>query len=529
MWATAHTVSLEGAIGHVIDVQVDVSNGLVAAVLVGRPDTAINESRDRCRAAVQNSHFDWPVTKRITILLSPADLPKHGPHFDLAIAVAVLAASEADFPRERLDATALIGELTLDGRIRCVPGVLPMVMAAASRGIDTVYVPEPQVDEARMVDGVQVHGTRSLQQVIAALRGKEIPDAPPVEPMASAPLLSWLERDTSEPVDLADVHGMLDARFALEVAAAGGHHLLLSGPRGSGKTTLAERLPTILPLLTREEALELTAVYSLAGSLVPGASVISVPPFRAPHHSASRTAVLGGGSGQVRPGELSKAHLGVLLMDEFPLFRADVIDALREPLESGMIRISRGEADAVYPARALVVFGANPCPCGEYSPTNRDHRCECSQVARRTYQRRIRGPILDRIDITRHVEPVRRHELADAFGPPEPSAVVAERVARARDRQARRFQGADWRLNGHVHGPALKRSYPLAAPAARMLEEALINGQLTQRGVVRVHRLCWTLADLAGVDQPGLPELKVALSLRRGQPLEMSTVMRAAG
>ena len=529
MWATAHTVSLEGAIGHVIDVQVDVSNGLVAAVLVGRPDTAINESRDRCRAAVQNSRFDWPVTKRITILLSPADLPKHGPHFDLAIAVAVLAASEADFPRERLDATALIGELTLDGRIRCVPGVLPMVMAAVARGIDTVYVPEPQVDEARMVDGVRVHGTRSLRQVVAALCGKEIPDAPPVEPLTSAPLLSWLERDTSEPVDLADVHGMLDARFALEVAAAGGHHLMLSGPRGSGKTTLAERLPTILPLLTREEALELTAVHSLAGTLVPGASVIASPPFRAPHHSASRTAVLGGGSGQVSPGELSKAHLGVLLLDEFPLFRADVIDSLREPLESGMIRISRGDADAVYPARALVVFGANPCPCGEYSPTNPDHRCDCSQVARRAYQRRVRGPILDRIDITRHVEPVRRHELADALGPPEPSAVVAERVARARDRQARRFQGADWRLNGHVHGPVLKRSYPLDAPAMRALEEALINGQLTQRGAVRVHRLCWTLADLAGIDQPGLPEFKTALSLRQGRPLEMSTVMRAAG
>ncbi len=529
MWATAHTVSLEGAIGHVIDVQVDVSNGLVAAVLVGRPDTAINESRDRCRAAVQNSRFDWPVTKRITILLSPADLPKHGPHFDLAIAVAVLAASDDDFPRERLDDTALIGELTLDGRIRCVPGVLPMVMAAAARRIHTVYVPEPQVDEARMVDGVEVHGTRSLRQVIAALCGKPLPEAPPVEPLVSAPLLSWLDRDPAEPVDLADVHGMLDARFALEVAAAGGHHLMLSGPRGSGKTTLAERLPTILPTLTRDEALELTAVHSLAGALPPGTPVMTTPPFRAPHHSASRAAILGGGSGRVRPGEVSKAHLGVLLLDEFPLFRADVIDALREPLESGVIRISRGEADAVYPARALVVFGANPCPCGEYSPTNRDHQCDCGELARRNYRRRVRGPILDRIDITRHVEPVRRHELTDAFAAPESSAVVGERVAQARDRQAQRFRDVEWRLNGHVPGPVLKRLYPLAGPATGALEEALVNGRLTQRGVVRVHRLCWTLADLAGLDRPGLPELTTALRLRRGLPLDLSTVTRAAG
>jgi len=529
MWATAHTVSLEGAIGHVIDVQVDLSNGLIAAVLVGRPDTAINESRDRCRAAVQNSEFTWPVTKRITILLSPADLPKHGPHFDLAIAVAVIAAADKDFPRDRLDATALIGELTLDGRIRCVPGVLPMVMAAAARGIETVYVPEPQVDEARMVEGVRVVGIRSLRQVIAGLRDEPFPDAPPIEPLTSTPLLSWLERGPSEALDLADVHGMLDARFALEVAAAGGHHLMLSGPRGSGKTTLAERLPTILPLLTRDEALELTAVYSLAGALPAGTAMIAVPPFRAPHHSASRTAVLGGGTGQVRPGEVSKAHLGVLLMDEFPHFRADVIEALREPLESGIIRLSRGEADAVYPARALVVFGANPCPCGEYSPADRDHGCTCSEIARRAYRQRVSSPILDRIDIIRHIEPVGRHELEDTFGTPEPSAVVAERGAVARDRQARRYADADWRLNGHVHGPALKRVYPLTPPAARTLEEALISGHLTQRGAVRVHRLCWTLADLAGIAQPGSAQLDIAMRLRRGRPLDLSTVTRVAG
>jgi magnesium chelatase family protein len=525
MIATTHTVSLHGSIGHVIDVQVDLSNGVIAAVLVGRPDAAINEARDRCRSAVNNSGFEWPVTKRVTILLSPADLPKRGSHFDLAIAVGVLAAADKAFPRGRLAGAAFIGELTLDGRLRCVPGVLPMVMAAAARGIDTVYVPEPHVGEARMVEGVTVLGVRSLGQVMALLIGALPPPAPPVEPITSTPLLGWVDGTGDDDLDLRDVYGMADARYALEVAAAGGHHLMLSGPRGSGKTTLAERLPTILPDLGREDALELTAVYSLAGALAPGDGIISRPPFRAPHHSASRTAVLGGGSGQVRPGEVSKAHHGVLLLDEFPLFPIDVIDALREPLESGLIRLSRGEEDAVFPARALVVFGANPCPCGDFSPHNRDHNCICGEVARRNYRRKIRGPILDRIDITRHVEPVGTHELDDeAFGTPESSADVTERVARARAIQAARYDGHPWRLNAHVPGPVLKRVWPLAGGAAGELQKHLLDGALTHRGSVRVHRLAWTVADLAGVDQPGRDELAVALRLRRGEPLASLTV-----
>lgn len=525
MWATTHTVSLDGSVGHVIDVQVDVSNGVVASVLVGRPDVAITESRDRCRSAVHNSGCAWPSAKRVTILLSPADLPKHGPHFDLAIAVGVLAAADPDFPRARLDGLALIGELTLDGRVRCVPGVLPMAMAAAARDLDTVLVPEPQVDEAMMVPGLTVIGIRSLGQALALLVGAEPPPAPPVEPLTSAPLLSWVEAGAAEHADLADVHGMLDARYAVEVAAAGGHHLLLSGPRGSGKTTLAERLPTLLPDLGRDEALELTAVYSLAGALPPGSGIVTRPPFRAPHHSASRTAVLGGGSGRVRPGEVSKAHLGVLLLDEFPLFPADVIDALREPLESGLIRLSRGESDAVFPARPIVVFGANPCPCGEYSATGAGD-CSCEEAVRRRYRRKIRGPVVDRIDITRHVEPVRPHELHGIFGEPEPSAEVAVRVRAARERQHERYAGHPWRVNGHVPGPVLKRCWPLQERADAILTEHLLAGALTQRGAVRVHRLAWTVADLRGCDLPGEDELDVALRLRRGQPLALDTVTR---
>ncbi len=527
MVATTRTVSLQGAVGHVVDVQVDLSNGLIATALVGRPDASINEAKDRCKAAVTNSGFTWPSTRRVTILLSPADLPKRGPHFDLAIAVGVLAASDKNVPRDRLAASVMIGELTLDGRLRCVPGVLPMTMSATARGLSTVFVPEPQAAEAALVPGVRVFGVRSLEQVMAVLMDAEvIPEAPAVEPPSGSPLLTWRGDERLDDLDMADVMGMADARFAVEVAAAGGHHLMLSGPKGSGKTTLAERLPGLMPDLDPEEALELTAVHSLAGVLPEGTPCLIRPPFRAPHHSASRAGILGGGTGRVRPGEVSKAHLGVLFMDEFPLFPSDVVEALREPLEAGEISISRGEEDALYPARAMFVFACNPCPCGRYHPYSRDHDCTCSETKRRDYRRKISGPIADRIDITRFVEPVGEQQQVLPFDRPESSAVIRQRVTAARARQRARYLGLPWRLNVHAPGPWLREHGALLEPAAMRLEAEVYAGRLTRRGAVRVHRVAWTVADLAGVDRPGLDELDVALRLRNAEPLELRSLRR---
>jgi magnesium chelatase family protein len=370
-YATAHTVSLHGALGHLVDVQADISAGQAKFVMVGRPDPSLREAENRCQMAIVNSGFAWPATtRRITVLLSPADLVKRGPHFDLGVAVAILAADGVVKPAALLE-TAFIGELTLDGGLRCVTGILPMVLAASARGMRHVFVPEPQVREACMVPGMTVIGLRSLRQVVAELRGEVPPHASPVPPMSGTSLLTWRGEERLEEVDLADLQGMEDAKLAVEVAAAGGHAVLLSGPKGAGKTSLAERIPGLLPDLTPEESLELTAVHSLAGVLEPGDGFITKPPFSAPHHDASKASLVGGGSGQVRPGEISRAHAGVLFLDEFPLFRHDIIEALRQPLESGDVTVARAEESVTLPARGMLVLACNPCPCtqiSEYHP-----------------------------------------------------------------------------------------------------------------------------------------------------------------
>ena len=525
-FATTRTVSLDGVHGHLIDVQADISPGMVSTALVGRPDASITEARDRCRAALTNSGWSWPSTRRVTILLSPADLPKRGPHFDLSIAVAVLAADEK-VPLEEAARYVMVGELTLDGRLRAVPGVLPMVMAAQAQGHDHVLVPDCQVAEAAMVPGLTVVGARSLQQVVAVLRNHPVPPAPQVPPLATRSLLRWRGEGRTEELDLADVHGMPDARYALEVAAAGGHHLLLSGPKGAGKTTLAERLPGVLPDLSVEEALEVCAVHSLAGDLG-SRGLERRPPFRAPHHSATKASLLGGGTGRVHPGELSRALHGVLFLDEFPLFNADIIDSLRQPLESGEVTIARGDEVATFPARTTMVFAANPCPCGDYSADARQSRCSCVETRRRQYRAKVAGPVSDRIDITRHLVPVQPYEQHDPLARPEPSSAVRSRVTRARSRQAARYAGTPWRLNGDVPGPELSAQWPLAPDAQSLVDHHLSAGRLTRRGAVRVHRLAWTVADLDEVDRPGPREATLAVQLRCGDPLPLEALRTRA-
>jgi magnesium chelatase family protein len=526
-FATAHTVSLHGALGHLIDVQADVSAGVVGTTLVGRPDTSLHEARDRCRMAVANSGAQWPATRRVTILLSPADLIKRGTHFDLAIAVAVLAAC-GDIPQAALTDTLVIGELTLTGGLRSVPGVLPMVMAASGRGFRRVIVPEPQAREAAMVPGMAVFGMRSLAQVVAELNGQLVPEAPPVAPMSGSHLIAWRGADRIDEHDLADLEGVPDVKFALEVAAAGGHHLLLSGPKGAGKTSVAERLPGLLPDLSPEEALELTAIHSLAGALEPGDGLILRPPFFAPHHDASKASLLGGGSGRVRPGEISRAHCGVLFLDEFPLFRSDVIDALRQPLESGEVTIARGEESATYPARGMVVMACNPCPCGGYSAGVGGNQCQCPEQSRRHYQRRITGPIQDRIDIVRNVLPPMSGGDDDPTEHRETSLVVRARVAAARERQRERFAGRSWRLNSQIPSAALVTDWPLPGSARHLLDTELYAGRLSRRGAVRAHRLAWTLADVRGADRPDDQDVTTALQLRTGQALLVEAMERRA-
>ena len=514
-FATARTLALRGADGHVIDVQVDVSPGVPATTLVGRVDKSLSEARDRVRMAINNDCGPWPATKRVTILLSPADLPKAGTHYDLAVAVAVLAADTAhkDLTADQVDGWAFIGELSVSGGLRPVPGVLPMVIAAAAHGITRVFVPEPQAAEAGLVPGMTVFGVRSLGQVSAVLRGIEVPEAPPVVGPSASPLATWRGAGRLDSVDLADLDGLEDVRYAVEVAAAGGHPLMLIGPRGTGKTSIAERIPSILPDLTVEQSLEVTALHSVAGALPEGGELLRRPPWFAPHHSASAASVLGGGTGRVRPGQVSLAHHGVLFLDEFPHFRSDVIEAMRQPLEAGEVTIARGEESATYPARSLVVLAANPCPCGNFHGLS-GGSCDCTAVQRSHYRRKLSGPVLDRVDIWMEVRPQGRRR-GSVWGPaPESSADVRARVVEARQRQARRYRDRAWQLNSSCPGPALAELWPLEPDAQQLIDDELAVGTLTRRGLTRVQRLAWTVADCAGAARPGDDHAAVALTLR---------------
>lgn len=498
--ATSFAVALVGIDGRLVEVQADLASGIPGLSITGLPDTALHEARDRVKAAVVNSGVEWPQ-KRITLGLSPAALPKRGSGFDLALATALLAASGV-VPAAALQRLVLLGELGLDGRTRGVPGVLPALAAARAEGWRRFVVPAANLREARILDDVQVVGVTCLRDVIALLRGQEVtePELPPVPPP-----------DEPDRRDFADVLGQPVGRTACEVAAAGGHNVLMTGPPGCGKTLLAERLPAILPALSTEEALQVTALHSVAGLLAPDAPLLSRPPFQAPHHGATPASVVGGGSGLAKPGAASLAHRGVLFLDEAPEFHRGVLDALRQPLESGEITIRRVGGTARYPARFALVLAANPCPCAK--PTS---RCTCRPAQRQGYLSKLSGPLLDRVDIHVALNPITRHEVLAERGTEETTAAIAARVLLARERALARYAGTPWRTNGDVPPSELLKHWPLARAPLALLGAAMDKGLLTARGFGRVQRLAWTLADLAGVPSPGKAEAELALSLRLG-------------
>lgn len=500
----AGAVALVGLTGHVVQVEAHLAASVPGFALIGLPDAALSESRDRVRAAVTSSGLRWP-NRKVTVNLSPAALPKQGSGFDLAIAVAVLAGADL------LDASSAaravhLGELGLDGRVHPVRGVLPAVAAAVAAGVERVVVAEADAAEARLVRGADVRGVATLGELALAY-GAQIPPPVALPPVARGPVR--VPRTVSP--DLADVLGQGPARQALEVAAAGGHHLLMVGPPGAGKTMLATRLPGILPDLAEDESVEVTALHSVAGTFDPSVGLIRRPPFEGPHHTATAASIVGGGSGLPRPGAASRAHRGVLFLDEAPEFAGRVLQTLRQPLEQGELVIHRAGGAARYPARFQLVLAANPCPCGRAVGKGLD--CTCSSLARRRYFARLDGPLLDRVDLQVEVAPVRRADLADGTQG-ESSAAVAARVRAARDAQAERYAGTGWATNAEANGGWLRRRLGARVRVLSDLDRALDRGQLTLRGADRVLKVAWTLADLAGHDGPGAEDVARALALR---------------
>ncbi len=502
MLATTLGYGLSGVSGFAVNVEVYAANGMPMLEIIGLPDASVKESRNRVSAAITNSGFAMPIA-RLTVNLAPADMKKEGPAFDLPIAVCILAATR-QVPQEGLDRLLMMGELSLDGTLNPVRGALPMVISASENGIREVIVPAGNAEEVACIQGISVYPARSLAQVVDHLRGKE---RIPVQVQRTYQEIV----SSAKPVtDLAEVQGQAAARRALEVAAAGGHNMLMIGVPGSGKTMLARCLPGILPPLTFEEALETTRIYSIAGKLRPGDGLMVTRPFSAPHHSASIASLIGGGSNAM-PGAVSLSHNGVLFLDELPEFSKQALEALRQPLEDGVVSVTRVHNQAEYQSSFMFVASMNPCPCGFYG--SRTRKCRCSQHDIRRYLDRISGPLLDRIDIQIEVDAVPVKEIS-RDRPAESSAAVAERVRACRELQQERYREEGIHCNAQLDARLIRHYCAADAEATALLHNAVERMGMSMRAYGRVLKVARTVADLRGSGTIGAGDVAEAIQFR---------------
>lgn len=501
---SALSVGLIGLKAFIIQIQAFVSPGLPYFSIVGLPDTSLSEARERVKSACQASGAKWPET-RVTVNLSPASMPKRGSSHDLAIAASVLSAS-GTIPHDCLNDTVVLGEVNLDGTVLPINGLLPILLHARDQGVCKVIVPHANLDEAALVPDVNAIGVRHVGELIELMGGTakyEIPDLiRDVNPNDAAMSIY------PSPGDMNEVMGQETAKWALEVAAAGGHHLMMTGPPGTGKTMLASRIPGIMSPLSESEQLEVASIRSLCGTL-PSYGISDIPPFEAPHHTASTASLVGGGAGLAQPGAITRAHRGILFMDEAPEFSARTLQTLREPLESGYVAISRAKGTTYYPARFQLIMAANPCPCG-YAYGNGE-RCTCKEKDRIKYFSRLSGPILDRIDIQIEVPPVER--INPGMTPSgESSHAIRLRVIVARQTAQERFHEFGWVCNAQATGTWLRAN--TSTKAIELVNHALASERLSLRGADRAMRLAWTLADLSGKTSPGPEEMMQGISMR---------------
>ncbi|WP_435299811.1 YifB family Mg chelatase-like AAA ATPase [Timonella sp. A28] len=499
----ARTIALLGVHGHNVTVEAHVTSAIPAFTIIGLPDASLSEARDRVRAAIASAGIEFPQRK-ITVNLAPASLPKSGSTFDLAIAVAILVAVGALHPEHVRD-TMFIGELGLDSQLHPVRGVLPAVHAASQLGVSRVVVPAGNAAEAELVQNVDVVPVKTLGQCIRLLGG----EAPELELYEHAVPDSLHMHTPSQPRDMSEVVGQESAKYAVEIAAAGGHNLMLIGPPGTGKTMLAQRIVSVLPELTPEQALETASIHSLCGTFSSQHGISTLPPFENPHHTATGVAIIGGGSGTIRPGAVSRAHHGILFLDEAPEFSARTLQTLRQPIESGEVVIQRSVGTATFPARFQLVIAANPCPCGNAHGSGK--QCVCTSLQRRRYMNRLSGPLLDRVDIQVDVLPV---AVGTLHAPTSSSAEMKERITQARQRAHSRYADLPWHTNAQAHGTWIRNHLGKTSEAIKEVNHLTERGRLSLRGADRVLRVAATIADLSDESIISVDTIHTALALR---------------